>query len=229
LGRGSGVCPAPPPPPPPSPFPCHFLSSALVPSTRNTPHARPRPAHHLHRSWFPLPPSLLPSLPPFLPPSIPPSLPPFLPPSLSLSLTSSHSPSLIKKSLNESCFFSPPSLHPSPPLSPFLPHSIRRRDRKQQPLLSGNPDLLNPKSSTLNPQPSTLNPQPYTGCADLLERQVEMESKGLADVLLDTPLFGCHTTGAEGYMFVCVCASALCRTPAHTSSLTVSIRHVFRV
>jgi len=58
---------------------------------------------------------------------------------------------------------------------------------------------------------------------------VEMESKGLADVLLDTPLFGCHTTGAEGYMSVSACTSALCRTPAHTRSLAVSMRHVFRV
>jgi predicted O-linked N-acetylglucosamine transferase (SPINDLY family) len=33
---------------------------------------------------------------------------------------------------------------------------------------------------------------------DLIERRVELETKALADVLLDTALFGCHTTGAEG-------------------------------
>ena len=34
---------------------------------------------------------------------------------------------------------------------------------------------------------------------DLLAAGVELETKALADVLLDTPLFGAHTTGAFSY------------------------------
>lgn len=32
---------------------------------------------------------------------------------------------------------------------------------------------------------------------DLLAVEVELQTKALADVLLDTPLFGAHTTGQE--------------------------------